>query len=313
MATATFSTIDEYIANFDGEQQSILEHVRQIIKNAAPKEAKETINYGMPTFRYNGNLIHFAMFKKHLGLYPGAATIAHFEDDLKNYKTSKGAIQIPLGTDLPKSLIEKMVQYNVDQLKDKEGPKWDTHRTRWTECEEFMSQLIEKTKTPLVKTFKWGTDVYTFQGKNVIAWGGFKDFFSLWFYNGVFLADKKKVLVTASEGKTKSLRQWRFTDIKDMDEKMILDYIEESVQTIRDGKEIKPEKSPVRELTGLLKEELDKDSLFKDAFDKLTPGKKKEYMEYIDEAKQEKTKISRLEKIKPLVLGGKGLHDKYKS
>jgi len=252
------------------------------------------------------------MFKNHLGLYPGTEAIEHFADALKSYKTSKGAIQIPLDQALPEKLITDIVQFNAERLKEKEYPSWETKNERWNDCQELMNQIVLKNKTPLKREIKWGSDVYTYEGKNVIGWGGFKDFFSLWFYNGVFLEDKEQVLVTASEGKTKSLRQWRFTDIKDMDEKKILAYIEESVQTIKDGKEIKPDRSAPKQVDGLLKEELAKDRIFNEAFEKLTPGKKKEYIEYIDEAKQEKTQLSRVEKIKPLILEGKGLHDKYK-
>src|SRR5690606_28236108 len=109
------------------------------------------------------------------------------------------------------------------------------------------------------------------------GWRGFKNFFSLWFNNGVFLEDKLKVLVTASEGKTKSLRQWRFTDVKDMNEKDILAYIEESVQTIKDGKELKKTKAPIKQVDGILKEYLERDKKFMDSFYALTPGKQKEY------------------------------------
>ena len=143
--------------------------------------------------------------------------------------------------------------------------------------------------------------------------GGFKDFFSLWFYNGVFLTDPLQVLISASEGKTKALRQWRFTDVKDMDERKILDYINESIQTILDGKEIKIEKAAAKKVEGLLKSYLAAHADLQEAFDKLTPGKQREYIEYIEEAKQEKTKQTRLEKIHPLILQGKGLHDKYKT
>src|SRR3546814_4271515 len=114
-----------------------------------------------------------------------------------------------------------------------------------------MNQIIGQ--TPLKKEFKWGTDIYTFQGKNVVGWGGFKSFFSIWFYNGVFLEDKEKVLVSASEGKTKSLRQWRFTDVKEMNEKKILAYIQESIQTIIDGKSLQPQKNKPAKPEGVLK------------------------------------------------------------
>lgn len=173
-----------------------------------------------------------------------------------------------------------------------------------------MNQLILQTE--LKKEFKWGTDIYTLNGKNVIGWAGFKNFFSLWFYNGVFLEDRDNVLVTASEGKTKALRQWRFKSVQEMDSQKILSYIDESIQTIIDGKEIKIERTPAQPPEGFLKEALEQDRVLKQAFDNLTPGKQKDYTAYINEAKQEKTKQTRMEKITPLILEGKGLHDKYK-
>lgn len=75
----------------------------------------------------------------------------------------------------------------------------------WSDELAALVNIIEK--APLEKTRKWGADVYTYQGKNVVSYGGFKQFFSLWFYNGVFLSDPLSVLINASEGKTKSLRQ----------------------------------------------------------------------------------------------------------
>lgn len=308
---SSFSTINEYIAQFPKDQQKILEQLYKIIKEKAPAETTETISYQMPTFRYNGNLIHFALYKKHLGLYPGPEAIEFFEDELKSFKTSKGAIQIPLDQPLPKKIIEQLINFNVAKLKDKEGPNWHVHNDKWTDAEEFMQQLIVTTN--LEKTYKWGTYVYAHKGKNVIAWGGFKNFFSLWFYNGVFLNDKYKVLISASEGKTKALRQWRFTDVKEMNEKKILEYIKESIQTIEKGLEIQPEKTLVKTPEGIFKAFLNENKTVEQAFEKLTKGKQKEYIEYINEAKQEKTKISRIEKIKPLILNGKGLNDRYRS
>lgn len=308
----SFSTIDEYIQTVDPVRQALLQELRQLILKHAPEGTTETINYGMPTFRYHGNLVHFALFKNHVGLYPGSDAIEEFAPLLSAYKTSKGAIQLPLDKPLPEGLIKALVDFNAEKLKDKTAPNWHKNYARWEECVELMHQLIVKTAEPLQKEFKWGTDIYTFNKKNVIGWGGFKDFFSLWFYNGVFLADQEKVLISASEGKTKALRQWRFTDVKDMDEKKILAYINESIQTIKDGKEIKIEKSAPKAIKGLLKDALENDANVDLAFKRLTPGKQKEYIEYIEEAKQEKTKLARIEKIKPLILGGKGLHDKYK-
>lgn len=310
MNTATFSTIDEYIALAPEERRPLLEKVRQIIRETVPAGTTETISYRIPTFRYNGNLVHFALFKNHLGIYPGAEAIETFAEEIREYKTSRGAIQIPLDAPLPEELIRRMVSYNVDRRKDKQGPEWHKYNANWKEAIEIMQDVVHR--TDLKKEFKWGSDIYTFQGKNVVGWGGFKDFFAIWFYNGVFLEDKEKVLISASEGKTKSLRQWRFTDVSQMNPKKIMAYVLESIQTIKDGKEIKPEKSRPVQPTGLLNEHLQTDPAFLQAFNSLPPGKQKDYIEYIEEAKQETTQLARLEKIKPMISEGKGLHDKYK-
>ena len=309
MATS-ISTIDEYINQFDADKKEYLVKVRQLIAGLVPPSADETISYQMPTFRYKGNIIHFAMNKNHLGLYPGPDAIRDFATALNNFKTPKGAIQIPLDQPIPTQIISDIVNFNIDKLKDKQGPNWYQSRGNWQAAEELMQQII--VETSLKKEFKWGSYIYTHKGKNVIGWGGFKNFFSLWFYNGVFLEDHGKHLISASEGKTKALRQWRFEDVKDMDAEKIAAYIRESIQTIDDGKEVKPTKTPAKVPSGLLLETLQADEAFYDSFRALTPGKQKEYIEYIDEAKQEKTKQSRMEKIKPLIFAKKGLNDKYK-
>ncbi len=307
MNNASFDTIDAYIASTPKEHQALLQEIRRIILKAAPAGTSEIISYQMPTFRYHGNLIHFALFKNHVGIYPGTEAIEQFKEELKSFKTSKGAFQIPLNTAIPKDIIKDIVQFNAEQLKDKKGPTWHDYQNNWLEAEEFMQQLI--IETPLEKTFKWGINVYTYNDKNVVAWVGFKHFFAIWFYNGIFLEDKENLLITSSEGKTKALRQWRFKNVQEMDEKKILAYILESIQTIKDGKEILIEKSAPKEIKGYLKEQLDANN----AFEKLTPGRQKDYIEYIEDAKQEKTKVSRMDKIKPMIMAGKGLHDKYKN
>ena len=107
-----FETIDEYVKIFPKDVQNLLKSVRQTIKKAAPK-AEETINYQIPTFKLNGNLVHFAAFKNHIGFYPGSKAIEIFSKDLKEYKTSKGAIQFPIDRRIPTSLIRKIVEHRV--------------------------------------------------------------------------------------------------------------------------------------------------------------------------------------------------------
>ncbi len=149
----------------------------------------------------------------------------------------------------------------------------------------FTGLIDEKSlsahKTALKKEIKWGMDIYTYNSKNVVGWGGFKNFFSIWFYNGVFLSDPYNVLITATEGKTKSLRQWRLTSNDEFNESKILEYINESIQTIVDGKEIVAEKGKLKEATGLLKDYLQDNKELQNAFSQLTPGRQKEYIEYL--------------------------------
>jgi len=181
---------------------------------------------------------------------------------------------------------------------------------QWREELNLMKSIIRQTE--LKEAHKWGTEVYTYEGKNVISCGGFKNFFSLWFYNGVFLQDKYKVLASAQEGKTKALRQWRFTSIAEIDEKKILEYIHEAIQNEKEGRVWKAEKSTPLTVPEVLQAVFQNNNELKNAFDQLTPYKQKEYIEFIEAAKREETRTARILKIEPIILSGIGLHDKYK-
>jgi len=109
-----FKTIDEYIAAFPKDVQSIMEKLRKAIKEQAP-QATEAISYQMPTFKLNGNLVHFAAYKKHIGFYPTPSAIEAFTEKLSGYKTSKGAVQFPINKPLPIDLVKEMVTYRVKE------------------------------------------------------------------------------------------------------------------------------------------------------------------------------------------------------
>lgn len=110
--------IDQYIAGFPETLQQRLQSMRQTIQQAAPA-ATEAIRYAMPTFRLERNLVHFAAFKNHIGLYPGAGGVKAFEKELKNYVTSKGAIQFPHEAPLPLALVKKIVQFRVKEEQER--------------------------------------------------------------------------------------------------------------------------------------------------------------------------------------------------
>lgn len=109
-----FTTIDEYIMLYPPEIQEKLNALRALIHSAAP-EVTEAISWRMPTFKLYGNLVHFAVFKNHIGLYPGESGIRVFEDKMKDYKSSKGAVQFPLDKPLPLKLVEEIVLYRVKE------------------------------------------------------------------------------------------------------------------------------------------------------------------------------------------------------
>jgi uncharacterized protein YdhG (YjbR/CyaY superfamily) len=114
MKSTVPQTIDQYIAGFPEDVQKILQKIRATIQKAAP-DAKEAIKYQMPTFTLNGNLVHFAAFKKHIGFYPVPTGIEKFKNELSVYRTAKGSAQFPLDQPIPYSLITKIVKFRAKE------------------------------------------------------------------------------------------------------------------------------------------------------------------------------------------------------
>ena len=106
--------VDKYIAGFPKATQILLEKIRLTIKKAEPKAA-ETIGYGIPTFKLNGNLVHYAGYENHIGFYPGAAGIASFKKEISVYKNAKGSVQFPIDKPLPLSLVTAITKFRVIQ------------------------------------------------------------------------------------------------------------------------------------------------------------------------------------------------------
>jgi uncharacterized protein YdeI (YjbR/CyaY-like superfamily) len=179
----------------------------------------------------------------------------------------------------------------------------------WEQSLIILRKIILATK--LKETVKWGVPVYTYDGKNIVGLAAFKSYVGLWFYQGALLSDKHKMLVNAQEGKTKAMRQWRFQSEEEIEETLILEYIDEAIQNQKAGKEIKPKKKPLV-IPDELREVLNNTPHLKSSFNQLGLTKQREFADYISEAKREETKMKRLDKIIPLILEHKGLHDKYK-
>ncbi len=113
-----FKTIDEYIETFPQDVQDILHKMRKVISESAP-EATEAISYGMPTFKFNGNLVHFAAYKKHIGFYPAPSGIEAFKDEISQYKHAKGSVQFPIDKPIPYDLVKKIVIFRVKENSEK--------------------------------------------------------------------------------------------------------------------------------------------------------------------------------------------------
>jgi len=119
---AIHQNIDSYIADFPGDIQVKLEKLRACIRKAAPN-AEEAIKYQIPSFVLNGNLVHFAAYKHHIGFYPASSGIRNFKDELSGYETSRGTVRFPLDKPIPLGLISKIVKFRVMENVAKAGSR----------------------------------------------------------------------------------------------------------------------------------------------------------------------------------------------
>jgi uncharacterized protein YdeI (YjbR/CyaY-like superfamily) len=182
----------------------------------------------------------------------------------------------------------------------------DNH-PEWQECLMLLRDVL--LELDVEEEIKWGAPVYTVKGKNIIGLGAFKSYIGIWFFQGSFLSDPEKVLINAQKGVTKSMRQWRFQSMDEMDIPLIRSYALEAIENERKGLRIKLVKKELvipKELQSVLKA----NDALNNAFYSFKSGKQKEFAEYIIDAKKPQTKIKRLEKIIALIENGIGLNDK---
>lgn len=159
--------IDKYIATFPKDVQVLLNKIRETIQKAAPK-AEQKISYAMPTFYLEGNLVHFAGYKNHIGFYPAPSGLKAFEAEISKYKNSKGAVQFPIDKALPLSLITKIVKFrvkeNLEKINSKKTVKVQT---------DFTSVLSAPARRALqnnnITTLK---QLSTFTEAEVLQWHG---------------------------------------------------------------------------------------------------------------------------------------------
>jgi uncharacterized protein YdeI (YjbR/CyaY-like superfamily) len=178
----------------------------------------------------------------------------------------------------------------------------------WREELELLRQIV--LETGLTEKLKWGVPCYTFQNKNIVLIHGFKDYCALLFHKGVLLKDTNNLLIQQTEN-VQSARQIRFTSLKEIIEKeaVLKTYIFEAIEVEKAGLKVKKKEPKEFKVPDEFKKKLDENPSLKSAFDSLTPGRQRGYLLYFSQAKQSKTRVSRIEKHIPRIFDGKGLND----
>lgn len=185
-------------------------------------------------------------------------------------------------------------------------------QNKWTQELTLLRSLL--LELDLEETVKWSAPTYVYKGKNVLGMSAFKNYFGIWFHQGVFLTDEAKVLMNAQEGKTKAMRQWRFYSIDEVDVELVKSYVFEAMKNVELGKEFKPKRvSKPLIIPEKLALAFSKDEELEHKFSNLSLTKKREFAEYIATAKRETTQNTRLEKIISMIKEGVGLNDKYRN
>lgn len=177
----------------------------------------------------------------------------------------------------------------------------------WREELELLRQLV--LETGLKEEIKWGAPVYTHKGKNIVAVAALKDSANIGFFKGVLLADKHKIL--QQQGNLQSDRIVKFTGTEEIErlKDVLKAYVLEAIEIEESGKKVEFKKNP-EPMPGELLQALEEDASFKKAFYALTPGRQRSYNIFISQPKQEKTRLSRVEKCKPRIFEGKGWNER---
>lgn len=163
----------------------------------------------------------------------------------------------------------------------------------------------------LEETIKWGGPAYTLDGRVLVGLAAFKKHCAIWFHHGVYLKDTDKVLLNAQKS-TRGMRQWRIEAGDKLPRAVLKRYVKETISNERAGLRVSPKRKKTVQLPEELATALKQDKAFAAAYRVLTPGRQREYAEHVASAKREQTRATRLEKIRPKILAGEGLHDQYR-
>jgi uncharacterized protein YdeI (YjbR/CyaY-like superfamily) len=180
--------------------------------------------------------------------------------------------------------------------------------TKWQKEYEKLRTII--LDCGLTEELKWGCPCYTFENRNIVLIHGFKEYCAILFFKGALLNDTNGILIQQTKN-VQSGRQVRFTNLREIVkmEPILKTYIYEAIEVERAGLKVKLKKTSAFKIPEEFQKKLDKSSALKKAFDALTPGRQRAYIFYFSQAKQSKTRESRVEKYIKQILNGKGLDD----
>lgn len=180
--------------------------------------------------------------------------------------------------------------------------------SKWKDCYQLLRKLV--LETGLVEELKWGHPCYTLKGANVVLIHGFKEYCALLFHKGALLQDSHGMLIQQTKN-VQAARQIRFSNFEEIEshQKQIKEYIFQAIEVEKAGLQVELKKTAEFEMVDEFKEILETDPILKSAFESLTPGRQRAYLLYFSQAKQSKTRVSRIEKYTPAILEGKGLND----
>ena len=182
-------------------------------------------------------------------------------------------------------------------------------QTKWRDAFLVLREIILETN--LTEELKWGKPCYTYGGKNIAIVQDFKNYCALMFVKGVLLSDPKNQLFQLSEN-TQSARQFRWENVQDV-QKMkgtIQEYLYEAIEIEKQGLKVEMKKTSEYEVPEELKQAMAENPELKSAFFKLTPGRQRGYLLYFSQAKQSKTRKSRIEKSWTRIKEGKGYNER---
>lgn len=179
---------------------------------------------------------------------------------------------------------------------------------KWKAEFELLREIIRECE--LEEDYKWMHPCYTLKGKNVVLIHGFKEYCALLFHKGTLLKDPHKLLIQQTKN-VQAARQLRFTNVEEIKDQreMIKDYVVEAIELEKSGAKVELKKTEQYEMPVELQEQLNQNKNLEEAFYNLTPGRQRQYIYYISQAKREATRMSRVEKYIDHILDGKGLND----